>query len=304
MAVDPGFQALLQDRRNELRPPSEKVSLEQLRSANRSWLMAAPSVTLHAVENIAVTGPGGSLPLRVYRPHEHAAPAILFCHGGGFVLGDLDTHDSICSRLAAYSAATVISVGYRLAPETRFPGAVADCHCALETVARMAPQLRLDPSRLAIAGDSAGAHVAFGVLLSARSNGPAVKAAGLLYPMTDPDSTLPSIDAFGRGFLLSAAAVRWFWAQYLGGGQRTDPCAALLQANLAGLPPLSISTAECDPLRDEGAALAERARAAGNPVRYRCYAGMVHGFAGMPQLTPVAELALRELASDLRTALQ
>jgi acetyl esterase len=304
MPVDPCFEALLSDRRSELRPPPPHLSLEAFRAANRSWLIQAPSVPLRGIDNVTVAGMSGALSLRIYRPRAEVTPLILYCHGGGFVLGDLDTHDSICSRLAHHSGAAVVSVAYRLAPEYSFPQPSDDCYAALMAMRSQAAALGLDGSRLAIAGDSAGAQVALAALLTARADALDVRYAALLYPMVDPTCGSASAGEFGRGYLLSHAVMRWFWQQYLPTPTTEDARARLLQAELAGLPPLSISTAECDPLRDEGEALMRRARSAGVPVRYRCYTGMVHGFAGLPQLTPVADTAIRELATDLRAALE
>lgn len=301
MPVDPCFAALLADKRSELRPPPPHVTLADMRAGNKAYLAATPKVAIHSVEDSVMDGPVGALTVRIYRPSgRDGLPATLFCHGGGFVLGDLDTHDSVCHQLARSAQRVVVSVDYRLAPETRFPGSVEDCHAALAWLDSQATALGVDPSRLTVCGDSAGANLALAVAQLARTRGPRVRHAGLLYPMVDPGCDTASMQEFARGFLLSSAAVRWSWDLYLAGpADATNPLAAPLRADLAGLPPVSIATAEFDPLRDEGEALGARMRTAGVPVRSRRYAGMVHGFAGLAHLTPVAVQAVQDLAADL-----
>jgi acetyl esterase len=227
----------------------------------------------------------------------------LFCHGGGFVLGDLDTHDSICHQLARSADRVVVSVDYRCAPETRFPGAVEDCYAALAWIAAQAGSLGVDATRLTVCGDSAGANLAIACAQLARARGPVVRHVGLLYPMVDPACDTASMHEFARGFLLSRAAVQWSWSMYLADpADVASPLASPLQGGLTGLPPVSVSTAEFDPLRDEGETLAATLRAAGVPVVSRRYAGMVHGFAGLAHITPVAVRAIEDLVVDIDTA--
>jgi acetyl esterase len=242
---------------------------------------------------------------RVYRPTSATRlPVIVFCHGGGFVLGDLDTHDSVCHRLAHSSGCAVVAVDYRRAPETRFPGALDDCTAALRWIANHAADFDLDGQRIALCGDSAGGNLAAATALRARREGPDVRHVALLYPMLDPACNTESMQAYGRGYLLARSGVQWSWSQYLGAADDADnPLVALLQADLAGLPTTSVVTAECDPLRDEGEALAGRLRAAGVQVVARRYAGMVHGFAGLPQITSVATQAIDAIADDIRQSL-
>ena len=305
MSVDPAFAELLADKRSELRAPPAHVSVDDMRAGNKAYLITAPRIPLQAVNDRVIPGPAGPLNVRVYRPTSEAClPAIVFCHGGGFVLGDLDTHDSICHRLAHSSGCVVVAVDYRRAPETRFPGALDDCTAALRWTARHAAELDLDHHRLALCGDSAGGNLATATALRARHDGPGVRHVALLYPMLDPACDTESMHAYGRGYLLARSGVQWSWSQYLGSPADTaNPFVALLQADLAGLAPTSVVTAECDPLRDEGEAFAARLRAAGVEVVARRYAGMVHGFAGLPQLTPMATQAIDDLAGDIRRSL-
>ena len=305
MAVDAAFAELLADKRSELRAPPAHVSVDDMRAGNKAYLITAPKTPIHAVDDRVIPGPAGPLNVRVYRPtSETRLPAIVFCHGGGFVLGDLDTHASICHRLAHSSGCAVVAVDYRRAPETRFPGALDDCTAALRWIANHAADLGFDGRRFALCGDSAGGNLAAATALRARRDGPDVSHVALLYPMLDPGCDTESMHAYGRGYLLARSGVQWSWNQYLGTAEdAVNPLVALLQADLAGLPTTSVVTAECDPLRDEGEAFAERLRTAGVEVISRRYAGMVHGFAGLPQITPVATQAIDDLAGDIRRPL-
>jgi acetyl esterase len=302
MPVDPCFTALLADRRSELRAPPARVSLADVREANKTFLLQAPAPLLYAVEELAAVGPAGPIAMRAYRPSAaRSLPAILFFHGGGFVLGDLDTHDALCRSLALRADCVVVSVDYRRAPETKFPGPVEDCHAALGWLAAHAWQLDIDAGRLAICGDSAGANLAVAAALLARSRGPRVHHLALLYPITDAACTTASMREFARGYVLTRDAVQWFWSSYLGNpGDAANPLASILRAELAGLPTMTVVTAEFDPLRDEGEAFADRLRTAGVTVLARRYAGMIHGFAGMPHMTSAAERALRDIATDIQ----
>ncbi|GHJ92424.1 putative lipase/esterase [Streptomyces sp. NE5-10] len=220
------------------------------------------------------------VPVRVYEPDTRPdAPVILFCHGGGFVLCDLDSHDPFCRALADATGATVVSADYRRAPEHPFPAAPEDAYTALLWAAGTYPG-----RRLAVAGDSAGAHLATVVALLARDRGgPRLAFQALYYPMLDPTRSRPSHRENGQGYFLTADHLRWYWDAYLPDpGDRTLPHAApLAHADLAGLPPAHVVTAGLDPLRDEGVAYAEALAAAGVPVEHHHYAGMFHGFLSM-----------------------
>jgi acetyl esterase len=305
MPVDPCFAALLADPRNELRRPPAHVPLAAMRQGNRAFLLVEPKAPLHALENLIVPGPGGPLPLRLYRPNgDRSLPLVLFMHGGGFVLGDLDTHDSICSVIAHEANCVVCAVDYRLAPESRFPAPVDDGAAALAYLLSHAQTLGFDASRIAFCGDSAGANIVTAVAMRARAHhGAVLRGLALLYPTVDPACNSGSMNEFGRGHMLTRSGVEWFWSSYLGSpADALNPEVCLLRADLLGLPRTTIVTAECDPLRDEGEALAARLRAAGVETTLRRWPGMLHGFAGMQQITPDAALALRTVATDLAAA--
>jgi acetyl esterase len=304
MAPDSSFSALLGDRRNELRPLPMHM-LGDLRRGNRNFLMQASSPPIYDVENISVAAPNGSIAVRAYRPSNAAnSPATLYCHGGGFVAGDLDTHDALCRLLALSSNSSVFSVEYRLAPECKFPGPVHDCHRVLAWLSENAATLNIDADRLAACGDSAGANLAVAAALLARESGPRLRFLGLIYPITDAGCDTASMREFASGYLLTRAAMQWFWSLYLADpADGSNPLASILRADLSRLPRTTVLTAQFDPLRDEGELFAERLRAAGVAVTVRRFDGMIHGFVGMPHVTPVAASAIEFLAANFRSAL-
>jgi acetyl esterase len=212
------------------------------------------------------------------------------------VIGDIDTHDGTCRVLCLRTQAVVVSVDYRLAPEHRFPAALDDCQAATAWAAEHAGELGADPTRLGVAGDSAGGNLAAAVALRARgAGGPRISAQALVYPTVDFSTDHPSMDSNGKGYLLTAAAVHWFGAQYLGDHDRTDPMASPLLADLRGLPPAVVATAEFDPLRDEGNAYAKALAAAGVTVEHLEFPGLVHGFLGLGSLSPGSAQATDEV---------
>jgi acetyl esterase len=265
------------------------------------------------VEELTVTGAGGTpLPARGYWPAAEdgqAAPLVVYFHGGGWALCDLDTSDALCRNMARLAGVIVVSVAYRLAPEHRFPIPAQDAYAATSWAAEHAAELGADPARIAIGGDSAGGNLAAATALMARDRGgPDIAHQLLIYPVTDHDFTTASYRDNGDAFFTTARHMRWYWEQYLGpGGDGSDPLASPLRAqDLSGLPSARIVTAQYDPLRDEGEAYAERLRAAGVDATVRRYDAMFHGFFGFPQIAPVVERANEEefalLAGRLRGA--
>lgn len=247
------------------------------------------------------------VPVRVYHGSDHGsdhegAPVVLFCHGGGFVLCDLDSHDGFCRAIADATGAVVVSVDYRRAPEHPFPAAPEDAYTALRWAARTYPG-----RRIAVAGDSAGATLATVLtLLSRDRGGPGIAFQALYYPMLDPARSRPSHRENGQGYFLTSDHLRWYWDQYLSApADRADPYAAPLAcADLSGLPPAYVVTAGLDPLRDEGLAYAEALTAAGVPVEAHHYAGMFHGFLSMAAALPEAAEACATAFAALRKGLE
>lgn len=260
------------------------------------------------VEDRAVPGASGDLGLRVYWPNaEGPHPAVLYFHGGGHVIGDLDTHDTIARNLCAGAEAVVVSVDYRMGPEDRFPAAVEDAWTALQWLAASAPALRADPARIAVCGDSAGANLATVAALLARdAGGPGIRFQALVYPVTDYGLRSESYERYASGYgVLTRAAMEWFRDHYLRGpADAGDWRASPLRApDFEGLAPALVVTAQCDVLRDDGARYAEALGRAGVPVEHREYPGMIHGFFGMAPDIDDAVDAQRLVAGTLKRAL-
>ena len=263
------------------------ATVEQRRAdMRRTTKLGMPTWTSVSVTERRIAGPGGELPLRVYRPLglTGTPPAIVYLHGGGWVVGDLDTHDSCCRLLSLESRCVVIAVDYRLAPEHPFPAAVDDAVAAYRWVHTHSRDLSIDPGRVGVMGDSAGGNLAAVVAQLMRdSDVPAPVAQCLIYPATDANMCDPSHDTFAEGFFLTADSIRWYRSRYLPDPETwSSPLASpVLEADLSGLAPALVVTAGFDPLRDEGRRYADRLADAGVDTSYRCYDDMVHGFFGM-----------------------
>lgn len=256
-------------------------------------LFVAPAIPLHDVRDLSIDGSTGPLALRLYRPTaDEQLPVILFFHGGGWVLGNLESHDNLCRALAAKCRALVIAVDYRLAPEARFPAALEDATSALHWLQRNMTALGGDPARLVLAGDSAGGNLAAALALQARDQADLPIAAQLLfYPAVDLSRLdRPSTLQFAEGLFLTRERMAWFIEQYAPEpATRLDPLASpLLAPDHRRLPPALVITAQFDPLRDEGEAYAEALRQAGVDVQLQRYAGVLHGFASMDRWFPEA----------------
>lgn len=258
------------------------------------------------MKDIAAKGRNGAIALRLYRPVEaterEVLPALLFLHGGGWVLGDLGYGDAMCAELSEQARITVISVDYRLAPEHKFPAAIEDAVDALDWVAAHAADLAIDPKRLAVGGDSAGGNLAAVLALHARDAGPPLAAQILLYPVTDLTMSHPSYVSNGEGYFLTRTMMEWFGDQYLAGDddRRHWRVSPLHAQTLAGTPPAFVITCGFDPLRDEGTAYATRLREAGVPTTLRPYDGQIHGFISWGRVIAQADQALAEVADELR----
>jgi acetyl esterase len=269
-------------------PPLYTLRVDEARAADLAAIQAAAGTgePVHEVTDRLLPGPGGDLPVRVYRPSAttEPLPAVVYFFGGGWTLGSIDTSDEICRHLANSVPCQVITVGYRLAPEHPFPAAVHDCYAATAWIADNAAELGVDRDRIAVAGDSAGGNLATVVALLARDRGaPALVAQVLVYPNTDFRGNTESMRDNDDDALFNRRSVAWYWSQYLVTPEDgLDPLVSPLRADdLGGLSPALVITAEYDPLRDEGEQYAERLRAAGVPVTATRYAGMVHGFFAM-----------------------
>jgi acetyl esterase len=311
MALDPQARAVLERvARANLAPYSRlgPVASRELYRETRGKLAAAPPEVAH-VDDLRATGPAGDIPVRLYRclgstPGE-SLPVLVYFHGGGWTIGDLDTHDVPCREFANLARCAVVSVGYRLAPEHKFPAAFEDAVAATHWVLANAGALGLDGSRLAVGGDSAGGNLAAAVAIEFRDTwAPRIALQVLIYPATDMAADAPSHREFADGYMLTRDAILWFKGLYLNGPEdEADWRASPLRAgDLAGLPPAYVITAGFDPLRDEGRAYADRLRGAGVQVTYECFAGQIHGFITMGGAIAAAHHAIYRASQGLRQA--
>ena len=266
MPIDPQAQMVLDNLASLNLPPFWTMPPEEVREITAAMRPPVEGEAVARVEDRAVPGPAGEIPVRIYRPEGAAPlPALVHFHGGGWVIGSLDGADITCRALANASGCVVVSVDYRLAPEHRFPAAPQDCYAAARWVAEHAGELGIDPARVGVSGDSAGGNLATVVALMAREKGgPPLAFQLLVYPVTDCDFTSASYEANADGYFLTRDWMTWFWDHYIPDvSQRSDPRASPLRVkDLSGLPPALVITAEFDPLRDEGEAYAERLREA------------------------------------------
>ena len=276
-------------------------------SATTEAFWNADRPVLWAVYNHEIPGPGGPLRIRLYDPGAaRPAPCLIYIHGGGWVICSLDTHDGVCRRLAQAGGFLVASIDYRLAPEHKFPAGLEDCVAAVRWLAEHGGAWGIDPARLAIGGDSAGANLALAVLLSLRDAGASPLRAGLLiygaYAAYTADFESASQQAFGDGsYILSAADMRWFWNHYVRDeADNRNPLAVPLLADLAGLPPLLVTAAELDPLLDDSTALVAKLEAAGSPHRYVLWPGVTHASIQMTRMLDVAKDHTEAMAAWLR----
>lgn len=306
---DPEVEAILDVLNQQDVPSMPSLTPQAARKQFNEINEFAESESVHRTQDIEISGPDGSITLRAYRPtDEDGLPVIVFLHGGGFVLGGLDTHDNVCTALANRANALVLSVDYRLAPEHPFPAALEDSYAALEWAKRYAGDLGGDPDRLAVAGDSAGGNLTAGVtLLAADRDGPEIDHQVLIYPVVGGGAVGAPPDSYeenAEGYFLEADEMEWFQQSYVQDPihARNEYAAPLLARDLSGLPPASIVTAGFDPLRDEGIQYARQLADDGVEVTHRNYEAMIHGFVSMTGLVSQANDCLDELATDLSAA--
>jgi len=311
MQLDPDAQLILDAMIAAGRPPFETLTpagaRQQMRDIRAALKQPVPPVA--EVRALTATGPHGEIPMRLYRGHAakpgEQQPVVVFFHGGGWVFGDLETHDNMCRSIAGLADCTVISVDYRLAPESKFPAAIDDAFAATQWIARNASTLNLDLGRLAVAGDSAGGNLATVVaLMAARSGAIRIGFQILLYPATDLGMTHDSYRRAGAQFNLTAAAMRWFREHYLTSADQIEDWRAspLRAKEFVGVPPTFIVTAGCDPLCDEGEDYARVLEAHGAPVTLRRFPGQMHGFASMAGFLRAADEILAAIGTALKQA--
>lgn len=312
MSLDPQAKALLDmlgadpdaPRLIDLPPAAGREMYRAM--ANMLDLQGVP---IGKTEDRAIPGPAGDIPIRIYTPVAGGGtgPALVYYHGGGWVIGDLDTHDALCRTLANEAGCKVIAVHYRLAPEHPFPASFDDAFAAVKWVEANSSEIGIDPNRIAVAGDSAGGNLAAAVCLRAKAEkDPEIAFQLLIYPVTDAPRGTQSYKDFAEGYFLEAEGMDWFWNHYVlsAGADPADPFAAPLRApSLAGLPPAYVVTAGFDVLRDEGKAYAEALKEAGVEAEYVNYEGMIHGFFNLQGALDVSRDAVKAAAKALKEAL-
>jgi acetyl esterase len=308
MALHPQCKAFLDGLAASGGKPIEQLPLAEARTVPRAMIeLGGPEEPVAEVGDRKIGGPNGPIPIRVYRPAAgDALPALVFFHGGGFVICDLESHDRQCRALANASGCVVVSVDYRLAPEHKFPAAAEDAYAATRYVAEHAAELGVDPGRIAVGGDSAGGNLAAVVALMARDRGgPGLGFQLLIYPLVDFEDASPSMQQYDQGHFLTREFMEWCARQYLARAAdgRTAYASPLNAPDFAGLPPAMVITAECDPLRDQGEAYARRLQSAGVPVELKRYEGMIHPFFSLAGIVDTARTAVADAASALRRAL-
>lgn len=308
MPLDPRIRAFIDQAASSGAPPLSSLTPKQARAGFRTLFenFGGTPLPVAKSEDRVIPGPAGDIGLRIYTPEGKGPfPVLMFFHGGGWVVGDLDTHDPLCRALTNEARCVTVAVDYRLAPEHKFPAAADDCYAAAQWAARNGAAIGGQPGRIAVSGDSAGGNLAAAVSLMARERGDLqVGHQLLMYPALDASLQTKSMSDCAEGYLLTRADMVWFWGHYLrGDADRSNPYACPAAAkDLSGLPPAIVITAEFDPLRDEGEAYARRMEQVGVRVVCKRYDGMTHGFMSMTGFVDQARKAIEEAAVHLRAS--
>ena len=306
MPLDPQARLMIERTQALNLPPVGQLTPAQARASVLERSAALPREPVASVQDHQIPVAGGAIRVRVFTPHVAAPrPALVYFHGGGWVTGDVETHEGICRTLANAAGCVVASVDYRCAPEFTYPTAAEDAFAATRWVVEQAPQLGVDARRLAVCGDSAGGNLAAAAALMARDRGgPALALQVLVYPITDCDFERPSYKQNAEGYMLTAESMRFYWDQYVpNAADRTQPYVSPMRAaSHANLAPALVITAEYDPLRDEGEAYAQVLAAAGVPVTQSRYPGMIHAFFRFTNSVDAARAAVTEVVAALRKA--
>ena len=307
MALHPQCKAFLDMLAAAGGPPIEQLPLDEARKVPYQMIDAGgPEEPVAQVDTRVIPG-SVPIPVRVYRPTlDQNLPALVYFHGGGFMICNLDTHDRLCRNLANASGSVVVSVDYRLAPEHKFPAAADDAYTATRYVADHAAEFGVDPNRIAVGGDSAGGNLATVVALMARERGgPTLKFQLLIYPVVDFDDNSPSMREYDNDHFLTRGFMDWCFESYLGSEEdrRAPHASPWYASDLRGLPAAMILTAECDPLRDQGEAYARKLQSAGVAVELKRYDGMIHPFVSLAGIIDAGRVAIADAGSAVRQAL-
>jgi acetyl esterase len=310
--LDPQAQALLNLIAERGQPALEDLPPVEAREVylQRRFFVQPKPPEVALARDLAAEGPSGPIPLRLFRPigstEGATLPVLVYYHGGGFVVGGLDTHDTLCRTLCNLSGCAVVSVDYRMAPEHRFPAAVDDSLAAARWLQRHASDLRIDPNRMAVGGDSAGGNLAAVVAIAARDAGDLpIRFQLLIYPATDQRCGADSHRRNGQGYLLTSASIAYFMQHYLGENPPREDwrCSPLLHPDLSKLPPAFVLVAGYDPLRDEGVEYAQKLSLAGSPAALVSFERQIHGFITMGRVIDEANVAVQLCAAQLKQAL-
>lgn len=307
MPINPQAKAFLDQAVAAGAPPLNSLPVAEARQALKSLFVPEQKEAISKIEDRQIPGPSGhKIPVRIYTPAGTAPfPLLVFFHGGGWVLGDIESHDGTSRELANKASCIVISVDYRLAPEHKFPAAPEDCYAATKWVALNAASFGGDPTRIAVGGDSAGGNLAAAVAQMAADRGaPGLVHQLLIYPVTNYAFDTPSYRANGEGYLLTQELMQWFWKQYLATDEDgKNAYASPIQAReLRRVAPAFVITAEFDPLRDEGEAYAARLKEAGVPVEAKRYDGAIHGFFNLGHIMDQGKQVMADAVVRLKTA--
>lgn len=303
--LDPQLATVVEDIESMGLPPWHAMSVSAARRVEDELFSSDHATAVETVRDMVIDGPAGEIPIRVYRPATADPPTLVFYHGGGWVLGTLDSADTICRELAVRAGCLVVSVDYRLAPEHPFPAAIDDVYAALEWTIEYADSLGGDPTRLGVAGTSAGGNLAAATALRARDAERSLDGQFLLYPVVDPSLDTESYREHADGPLLTREDMAWFWDLYLRSPvDAHNPFAALSRIpDLAGVAPATVVTAGFDVLRDEGAAYADQLTAAGVPTDHDHYPTLAHGFLSLTADVEAADAAMDDVAGRIRARL-
>jgi len=308
MPLDPQMAALLAALNARSMPDMSSITATEFRAAANDKRLSRDSEPVQEVRDLDIPGPVGPIAARLYRPQQQGPlPLLVYFHGGGFVLGDIDSHDNLCRALANALPALVLSVAYRLAPENKYPAAADDAYAATCWAAANASALGADPRHLLVGGDSAGGNLAAVTCLRARDQGgPVIVHQLLLYPVCDNDLTRDAYQRIGRGYFLDTEMMKWFWKQYLNDpADAEQPIACPLKADsLHGLPAATVVTAEYDPLCDEGAAYATRLEKSGTRTRHLHIPGAIHGFLSFIGMSELSDRTLATVVAAINESLE
>ncbi|MBT5796682.1 MAG: alpha/beta hydrolase [Porticoccaceae bacterium] len=305
MPLEPATAAILAAIAESGGPEYHELPVAESRAIYTESQSVPPTVAVYSVEDIMVDGPAGNIPVRIYRPHAMPAPMHVHFHGGGWVIGNLITHDEDCREICIASGCIVVAVDYRLAPEHPFPAAPEDCYAVACWASIYGVDFGAKVGPISIGGDSAGGNLAAAVALMARDRkGPDFALQLLLYPITESSMSSTSFQDNAEGYLLTKAMMTWFWDHYCPDvQQRNNPLVSpLLASDLSDLPPALVITAEFDPLRDEGEAYGKRMQAAGVEVEIRRFDGLIHAFFSLAGVLEAAREGVDLVGSSLRRA--